>query len=66
MIIRNQRIPVGGDIIVALDGQDVENIDQLIRYVETKKRVGDVVTVTVIRGSETVNIDVLLGELPTS
>ena len=66
VIIRNQRIPVGGDIIVALDGQDVENIDQLIRYVETKKRVGDVVTVTVIRGSEILNIDVLLGELPAS
>ncbi len=64
VIIRNQRIPVGGDIIVALDGQDIENIDQLIRYVETKKRVGDVVTVTVIRDSGTVNVDVLLGELP--
>lgn len=64
VIIRNQRVPVGGDIIVALDGQEVENMDQVMRYLETQKRVGDVVTLTVIRDSGAVNIEVLLGELP--
>ncbi len=66
VIIQNQRVPVGGDIIVAIDGNAMDNMEQVIGYLETQKRVGDWVTVTVTRDGKKMDIKVELGELPAS
>jgi len=56
-----RRIIIGGDVIVALDGQKVTNqydVDVLLN----RKRPGDIVTLTVYRGAKKVDVPVKLGE----
>ena len=58
-----RRFYVGGDVIVAIDGQKVAT--QLdVNLVLNKKRPGDPVTVTVYRGGKKIEIPVKLGERP--
>ncbi len=52
-----------GDIIVALDGHDVSGIDQLHRLL-TEERIGKTTTLTVIRQTERLEIDVTPAESP--
>jgi S1-C subfamily serine protease len=52
-----------GDIIVAIDGHDTAGIDQLHRVL-TEERINKKVTVTVIRRTEKLDIDVTPGESP--
>jgi len=54
----------GGDIITAIDGQQVDTFDQLLGYLTTNKSPGETVVLTVLRGEETVDITVTLGERP--
>jgi S1-C subfamily serine protease len=53
----------GGDIITAVDGVEVEAVTDVIAYLNSKQP-GDVVTLTVIRDGETIEISVTLGEWP--
>ena len=52
-----------GDIIVALDGHDVSGIDQLHRLL-TEERIGKTTTLTVIRQTQKLEIDVTPAESP--
>ena len=52
-----------GDIIVALDGQDVSGIDQLHRLL-TEERIGKTTTLTAIRQTQKLEIDVTPAESP--
>jgi S1-C subfamily serine protease len=52
-----------GDIIVALDGHDVSGIDQLHRLL-TEERIGKTTTLTVIRQTKKLEIDVTPAESP--
>jgi S1-C subfamily serine protease len=60
--IGNVHVPVGGDIIVAINGQAVTDFQALNVYLETHTRVGDVVKVTVIRDGQEQVFGVTLGE----
>jgi S1-C subfamily serine protease len=48
------------DIIIAIDGHPTNTIDQLTAYLDTKN-VGDKVTLTVVRGGKTIQVQVTLG-----
>lgn len=52
-----------GDVIVAVDGEPIRSMDDLILQVRRKK-VGDTVEVTVQRGSDTVEVEVEVGDKP--
>ncbi|MBZ5521336.1 MAG: trypsin-like peptidase domain-containing protein [Acidobacteriia bacterium] len=54
-------ILIGGDLIVAIDGQDVQDAMELA-HVMQKHHVGDTVTVTIYRGKKRMEIKVVLGE----
>ncbi len=54
----------GGDLIIAADGQQVANFDSLISYLATHKSPGDTVILTVMRGSQKLDIPVVLGARP--
>jgi S1-C subfamily serine protease len=56
-----QRIIIGGDVIVAVDGQKVANSMDL-NIALNRKRPGDSVTLTVYRGAKKMDIPVKLGE----
>jgi S1-C subfamily serine protease len=55
--------PVGGDLIVAIEGQPVEGKDSLERAL-SRKRGGDMLALTILRGGRNVKINVKLGEAP--
>ena len=57
--IGNVELGIGGDLIVAIDGQPVTREDALVRAI-AQKRVGDTIRLTVIRNRATVVIPVKL------
>jgi S1-C subfamily serine protease len=58
-------VPVGGDIIIAVNGERVETFEDMTVYLETQTKVGNTVDVTVIRDGQEQNIPVTLAERPT-
>jgi S1-C subfamily serine protease len=56
-----QRIAIGGDLIVAVDGQKVTSPFDL-NIILNRKRPGDTITVTIYRGGKKMDIPVRLGE----
>jgi S1-C subfamily serine protease len=57
----NFPIMVGGDLIVAIDGEKVDG-QQVIDHVMNRHRAGDTVKVTIFRGKKQLEVSVLLGE----
>jgi S1-C subfamily serine protease len=57
----NMRITLGGDLLVAIDGQAIED-QQELSHVMQNHHAGDTVTVTVYRGKKKLDIKVILGE----
>jgi len=57
----NYPITVGGDLIVAIDGQEVQDQQQLAQ-VMNNHRAGDRVRVTIYRGKRKMDLNVTLGE----
>jgi S1-C subfamily serine protease len=62
--IGNVQVPIGGDVIIALDGEPIGNYEEFIVYLETRKKVGDVVDVKVMRDGAEAVIPVTLDERP--
>jgi 2-alkenal reductase len=62
----DQLLGSDGDIIVAIDGVSVEDMDDLVVYLADRTTVGQRVTLTVLRNDRQVRIRVTLGERPTS
>ncbi len=62
--IGRYRIPLGGDIIMAIKGEPVADLRELTVYLETETQVGDTVGVTIIRDGEEQNVQVVLAERP--
>ncbi|MBN1658618.1 MAG: trypsin-like peptidase domain-containing protein [Anaerolineae bacterium] len=56
------QIPVGGDIITAVDGEPTADLETLTVYLEMEKAIGDVVELTILRGDREITIPVVLGE----
>jgi S1-C subfamily serine protease len=64
-LLGNTPIMVGGDLIVGVDGQRVEDMQDLSR-VMNNHRAGDVVAVNVFRGKQRLDVKVTLGEAKQS
>ncbi len=62
--VGNVQVPIGGDIITAVNGVAVESLQDLTVYLDNNTQVGDTVTLTLVRGGELMQIDVELGERP--
>jgi S1-C subfamily serine protease len=62
--VDGQRVPTGGDVIVAFDGDAVATSAELQSAVDAKKP-GDEVTVTVLRDGERKTVTVTLGTRPS-
>jgi len=57
----NTPITLGGDLIVAIDGQKIEDEDDLSQ-VMNNHRAGDTVHLTIYRGKKKMDVSVQLGE----
>jgi S1-C subfamily serine protease len=59
--VGNQPVLLGGDLIVAIDGQEITD-PQDISVIMDKHQAGDTVSVTVMRGRRQMTVKVVLGE----
>ncbi len=62
--IHGQSVPVGGDIITAIDDQPVRRMEDLIGYLYRKTQVGQTVTLTIVRDGQTKKVRVTLAARP--
>jgi S1-C subfamily serine protease len=62
--IGNVRLPVGGDIIIALNGEPITSLQDLNVYLESETRVGDTVTATIVRDGQEIDLEITLTERP--
>ena len=58
--------PVGGDIILAVDGIEVRKIDDILIHLQRAKSVGDEMVLEVLRDGRTTDITIILQERPNA
>ncbi len=64
VVIRGRRIWVDGDIIVAINGEFIFDLDELMEYLIQNTSPGDVITLTVVRDNQTLEVPLELGQRP--
>jgi S1-C subfamily serine protease len=57
-------LPVGGDILTAIDGQPIGSDRDLLRFLDTETLVGQTIQVTIWRDGQQLTIPVTLSERP--
>jgi S1-C subfamily serine protease len=60
-----REIPLGGDVILAINDKDIRKIDDVLGYLQQATKVGETVTLTVWRDGQIIQIDVTLGPRPS-
>jgi S1-C subfamily serine protease len=63
-IVGNRRMFIGGDIITAVDGQPVKDWNGLLEYLEFETRVGDRVSLSLLRNGGELTLEVTLAAQP--
>jgi putative serine protease PepD len=64
-LLTDSSLPSGGDVIVAVDGKAVADVDELADYLDSQKRAGDTVALTVLRNGKESTIQATLAEWPS-
>jgi 2-alkenal reductase len=64
--ISGQAVPVGGDVITAVDGQPVQRMEDLTSYLFNNTQAGQTVTLTLLRQGNEKTAELTLGALPSS
>ena len=59
-IVGNRRVLAGGDILTHLDGRAIADWNALLEYLELNKRVGDSVTLSLLRDGQPLTLEVTL------
>jgi S1-C subfamily serine protease len=62
--IEDQQVRVGGDVITAIEGQPVNNFDDLVAYLVSSTEVGQTVDLTVLRQGKEETVKVTLAARP--
>jgi S1-C subfamily serine protease len=58
--------PLGGDIILSVDGKEVRQIDDILIHLQREKSVGDEIVLEVLRDGRTTSFVLILEERPNS
>jgi serine protease Do len=64
--INGRQIPLGGDVILAVDNKTIRKIDDILTYLEREKKVGDAVDLTIFRDGKQQEINLTLAARPVS
>jgi S1-C subfamily serine protease len=64
VVVAGEIVTIGGDIIIAINGTRITNIDDLSTYLEEYTLPGQTVSVTVVRNNQTMTVGVKLGSRP--
>lgn len=62
--VRGQSVVAGGDIITAIDGEEIQTFDDLVAYLVSDAEVGQEVTLTLFRDGERMGVSATLGKRP--
>jgi len=62
--IAGERVTIGGDVIIAVNGMRITSIDDLSTYLEEYTSPGQTINVTIVRNTQTMTIPVLLEPRP--
>lgn len=62
--INGKLIKIGGDIIVGVDDNKIRNSEDLFSYLEMEKKVGDNISLSILRGGHNEQIKLILGPRP--
>ena len=62
--VEGRDYPVGGDIILAVDGIDVRKIDDILIHLQRVKIIGDEMVLEILRDDRTTNVTIILQERP--
>jgi S1-C subfamily serine protease len=57
-------VTIGGDIVVAVDGVRIVNIDELLSYIESSTLPGQTINLTIVRDNQTITVPLVLGTRP--
>ncbi len=58
-------IPVGGDVIMAINGSPIKTFDDLVGYLANSTQVGQTVTLTILRNGQQQTVQVTLAARPS-
>lgn len=64
--INGQPVTVGGDVITAINGQQINRFEDLASYLFANTQVGQNVTLTILRNGQQQTVQVTLGALPSN
>lgn len=62
--VRGRQVPVGGDVVLSLDGTPTPTLEQLTSFVALETSPGDTVDVEVLRDGDRRTVELTLGERP--
>lgn len=57
-------LPAGGDLIIAVDGKNINTFSEMLTYLIENKSPGDKIVLTVLRGTTTKEVTITLGQRP--
>jgi S1-C subfamily serine protease len=63
--VRQRDVCAGGDIIVAIDGDYINSMDELMSYLVVNTAPGQTINLLIVRGDQTFEVPVLLEPRPT-
>ena len=64
--VEGQTVPLGGDIVLELDGNQIRKLDDILVYLQREKSVGDTMDVTVLRDGTVMHIELHLEARPNA
>ncbi len=62
--VQGVNFPMGGDIILSVDGIEVRKIDDILIHLQRAKSVGDEMVLEILRDTRTTNVTIVLHERP--
>lgn len=64
--VDGQQINVGGDVIIAVDGQAIKQFDDLTAYLAVSTKVGQTINLTILRQGKQQDLQLTLGARPAA
>ncbi|MEM3551950.1 MAG: trypsin-like peptidase domain-containing protein [Candidatus Bathyarchaeia archaeon] len=64
VLIAGEYVPIGGDIIIAINGTKITNMDALSTYLEENTTPEQTISLTIVRKNQTLTIPLILGTRP--
>ena len=56
--------PVGGDVVIAVEGATVRSFEDMLTYIALETTPGQTVTLTILRGGQEIQVPIQVSERP--